>query len=399
MDDARAGSFRLPSSQLFLDFCDMLVAKLPHDFKHGQAVSVSGKDGAYKVSLADGSAVAAGSVILALGFPGLPCRPAAFANMPVEVASHTEERTWPSKCQKGRRILVVGGGLTAVQAAQLAVKRGCKVSLCSRRPLTTRNFDIPVEWFDRRVQNRLRHEFWEQPSEVRLAQIKATRGGGSVPPDYMEQLKREDAAGKVEVVCGEVEVGAVDASGIHVTLAGQARRFDHVVLATGHRPDCMALPLLQSMQAQWPVEVIGGLPVLTHDLQWGDNEQLFLVGALAALQVGPDAANLMGCRRAANVVAQSLGLRLWFRTSVYVNRYAAFADSEDEDESDAESTDNEQDTGDASEKHPSLVDAHDVKKNTNTESDGTEYESGAPSSEDESASGESSDKCRAVPAN
>lgn len=341
LGDAQAGLFGLPSSQLFLDYCDELVARLPHTLVRSKAVSVSGGDGDYRVGLADGSSVAAGSVVLALGVPGPPAVPPAFANLPERVAFHTEDCGRLSGLDKDLRVLVVGGGLTAVQAAQLAVRQGCRVSLCSRRRLVTRDFDIPAEWFDYRTQGRLRHDFWTQPSEARLALLRATKGGGSVPPRYMQELRAMEATGKVQVVCGEAEVGSADEEGVGVKLAGQWRRFDRVVLACGHRPDCAKLPLVRELQAQWPVAVVGGLPVLSKDLQWGGCEQLFVVGALAALQVGPDAANLMGCRRAAQVVAQSLGLRLWQRSlrprdgslTICGNRYAAFEDSEDDEKS------------------------------------------------------------------
>jgi len=291
--------------------------------------------------------------VLALGAPGPPAVPPAFTHLPERIAFHTDACGRLSELRKGCRVLVIGGGLTAVQAAQLAVKQGCRVSLCSRRRLVTRDFDIPVEWFNWRRQGRLRHDFWMQPLDARLASLRATKGGGSVPPRYMQELGAAEAAGRVEVVYGEAEVGGVNEEGVRIRLAGRWRHFDRVVFACGHRPDCLAFPLVRELQAQWPVQVVGGLPVLSKDQQWGSCRQLYVVGALAALQVGPDAANLMGCRRAAHVVAQSLDLRLWQRSvrpkdgsiSVCGNRYAALEDSEDDDQStDAESTGGEPST-------------------------------------------------------
>lgn len=362
LGQAQAGFFSLPSSQLFLDFCDSLVARLPHTFVRSKVASVGGADGAFEVGLSDGSSISAKSVVLALGVPGPAIVPPAFAHLPAHTAFHTEDYARLQGLKRGSRVLVVGGGLTAVQAAQLAVRKGCRVSICSRRRLATRSFDIPVDWFDYRTQGRLRHDFWQLPPEERLMHLRATKGGGSVPPFYMEDVRASEAAGQLEVVCGEAEVGAADAEGLAVKLAGRWRRFDRVVLACGHRPDCAALPLLRELQAQWPVPVVGGLPMLSKDLQWGPHAQLFLVGALAALQVGPDAANLMGCRRAALVVAKVLGLRLWQRSfqpkdgsvSICGNRYAVLSDSEDDDDETtvAESLDSLPDSGSAEEQHP-----------------------------------------------
>jgi hypothetical protein len=160
----------------------------------------------------------------------------------------------------------------------------------------------------------------------------------------MEQIKAA-GAGNIELISGEAEVGTVDSKGgIDITLAGRVRRFDHVVFATGHQPDCMALPLLQELQKNWPLEMIGGLPILSEDLQWHPHKQLFIIGALAGMQIGPDAANLMGCRRAAQVVCKALGLRLWLKTarpknsiSICGNRYSALGDSDEESTTDSDS--------------------------------------------------------------
>mmetsp|Transcript_86852 Transcript_86852/g.221230 ORF Transcript_86852/g.221230 Transcript_86852/m.221230 type:complete len:119 (-) Transcript_86852:69-425(-) len=84
----------------------------------------------------------------------------------------------------------------------------------------------------------------------------------------------------------------------------------------------------------------GGLPVLTQDLQWGSLTKLFVIGALAALQVGPDAGNLMGLRRAAHVVAITLDLRCWLKDTGSVvgnirgNQYSALAALSDLDTDD-----------------------------------------------------------------
>ncbi len=60
--------------------------------------------------------------------------------------------------------------------------------------------------FSKRAQDRLRHDFWAKPSEARLLEIKATRGGGSVPQNYMAEVREAVAGGQLKLVCGEAEV-------------------------------------------------------------------------------------------------------------------------------------------------------------------------------------------------
>ena len=113
--------------------------------------------------------------------------------------------------------------------------------------------------------------------------------------------------------------------------------FDLVVNACGHAPDCQKLPLVGQLLRDYPVEVVGGFPLVSQDLQWGSFKKLFVIGALASLQVGPDAGNLMGLRRAVHIVANILGLREWLKDTKSVlgnirgNRYAALGDSSDSD--------------------------------------------------------------------
>ena len=61
------------------------------------------------------------------------------------------------------RVLVIGGGLSAAQAALAAFRAGQRVLLRSRRPLQTRAFDIASEWLDVRHADRLRYEFLSLP--------------------------------------------------------------------------------------------------------------------------------------------------------------------------------------------------------------------------------------------
>lgn len=71
-----------------------------------------------------------------------------------------------------------------------------------------------------------------------------------------------------------------------------------------------------------------------------DRTNIFVVGAMAALQVGPDAGNLMGMRRAARLVANALDCHAWLRERALTNPFLAlWDDSESETESESDSKD------------------------------------------------------------
>jgi len=152
----------------------------------------------------------------------------------------------------------------------------------------------------------------------------------------MEELREMEAAGHLEILVGQFEIQDLAGDRVNTTINGKEYTFDCIMNACGHAPKCQQLPVIQELLKEAPVEVVGGLPELTQDLQWGDYEQLFVIGALASLEVGPDAGNLMGLRRAAEIVAQTMGARDWMKETETVlgnvrgNRFAAFADSDSE---------------------------------------------------------------------
>ena len=358
LTDMDEGLFDIPSQGLFLDFCRDLAGKLPHTLVRGRVVSIeaAGGEGAPRMSARvlgdDGShrLVTAKNVVLAVGAPGPSLVPKVLRGVPPQFCTHTNDvralEALKRSVSAQHRVLVVGGGLSAVQAAIALAKLGARVTLCSRRPLTWRHFDLPVPWFDRRTQNMMRFEFLSERLEDRAAFIRRVKGGGSVPPWYRRQL----AASGVEHVVGSVAAAGAGERAVSVALelGGGARvdmDVDHIVLGTGSAADCLALPLLADLHERHPTEIFGGLPAVGRDLRWAAGLPVFVVGGLAALELGPDASNLMGARRAAEIVAQHLGaydeLESADKYNVHTNLYAALEFDEDSSEEDEDEDEDE----------------------------------------------------------
>ena len=87
---------------------------------------------------------------------------------------------------------------------------------------------------------------------------------------------------------------------------------ERVILATGASYTVEADPLLQQIVPILPqqAKAINGLPILTPNLRWSHDVPLFLMGAPAQLQVGPDAANLNGALIASALIVDSLEICL-----------------------------------------------------------------------------------------
>ena len=376
----QSGLWTLPSTQLFQDFCLDLVKSLPHDFIHStvsdiddngvQSLNNDDGDGdgeeendnqsPFRVHLASGQTIIANSVVLALGTVGKPIVPGFLLSTNVNAKTNMQ----PPSCvvqwydplpqnlagrqSKIQSVLVIGGGLTAVQTAQkwagcIGDKARGRVILCSRRPLVERHFDLGVEWFDRRTSTKCMSDFYHQPVLDRLKMIKSTRGGGSVPPIYMRDVERLEKIGALKRIVGEatscIQKG-VDGPA-EVTINGVSHSFDLIVLACGVQPDCSSHPLLAEVINRWLLPVHGGFPCVTEDVEWRSKTNLFVTGSLASLNLGPDAGNLMGARRAAQLIAGRLERPSWLREEGNIlaqNRFDSllWSDSEDDDSSDEE---------------------------------------------------------------
>ena len=379
MQDPRL--YSLPSTALFRDFCASLEAKLPHEWYRGYATRVAkdGDSGEYMVSYeCEGveHCVVAEAVIFATGPTGTPIVPSPFLPFMGSPLGSPKERVHPRVTHtaellgrgstmadgvvgvRGARVLVVGGGLTAAQAALAAVGAGAaRVVLRSRRPLQTRAYDLHDDWIDMRKTNRLRFDFLCM--EDRCEGAKRAAPGGTVPASYMEELRRgaaSDSSALELQVDGGIEQSAVRLERGELHVDGDA--FDLVILATGAAKTPLSSRLYQQVQADFSAPVRDGFPRVDTSLRWADGEDLFVVGANAVLELGPGALNLMGAMRGAKIIAVALRDLMWTTKRdgapsavVNVNSFSClglkdavllgFADSSDEEDA-ASSSDDEQ---------------------------------------------------------
>jgi len=360
----------MPSSALFRDFCASLEAKLPHRWLSGKATSVckDSSTGEFRLhyATADGRErkVVARAVVLATGPVGKWTVPASFEpHVASRLILHTEELLLEGngttlrdeitrKCPQGgsARVLVIGGGISAAQAALAAYRAGHRVVLRSRRPLQTRAFDIEAEWLDVRHADRLRYEFLSLPIQRRREAVRQATSGGSVPANYMEELRRiaEESPDALRLEVDEhiersdVRVlvsggGGGDGGGEHVVVVnGEA--FAMVVLATGVATAPSSSPLYRSVEELLAAPTVEGLPHVDSTLRWsggsggsggggggggggsggggggggfGGDDDVFVLGANAMLELGPGAANLLGAMRGARIVSNELHGLMW----------------------------------------------------------------------------------------
>ena len=243
---------------------------------------------------------------------------------------HTHRRTDDG----GKRVLIVGGGITSVQLTLRAFKASwCRsVVFIQRSKKLLRHFDVENAWMGPK-RGKLLDEFFSMQMNDRSHLLKDARKGGSIPPELLTQLQRLEEKNSNLICKEEVEISQVDwvDDEFHVILNdGTTTEVDFIWLATGCENVIDRYPLLSNLRKTLPIDIINGMPALSQDLSWssssgavdndGDEEKveeeckwkqlarkrLYCVGALAGLQLGADALNLVGARHGAIKVAKAI---------------------------------------------------------------------------------------------
>jgi cation diffusion facilitator CzcD-associated flavoprotein CzcO len=310
--------YDLPGTPLFHDFCQEVVRRwqLQTCVYPAQVVRIHpfrDRRSRFRLEMSNGQTIVARRVVLANG-GGRPHLPEWVEHIsqtyPSERLLHSHQVDLRGLQLRGERVLIIGGGLTSGHLAVGAIQRGAQVMLMSRRNLYEKLFDADPGWLGPKYLK----DFWaELDWHTRWQMIQQARNGGSMTPAMLTRLRRLERDGKVvfyeqcQVVKAHWEKNTwrvyCNNSAMHDCIHHQ--RIDRIWLATGSQLNVTTHPLLQSMLNQCLTEIVQGLPVLDECLRWRGCE-LFLMGGLAALRVGPTARNLSGARATSDRIVPAL---------------------------------------------------------------------------------------------
>jgi FAD-dependent urate hydroxylase len=283
----------------------------------------------FHLTLDDGARCEADFVVVAAGIDRFPHIPQRFGDLPPEFASHSVKcRTFDSF--SGRRVVVIGGGQSALEHAALLREAGATVTVIARAS-TLRWIGQPGS---RRHLTRALHAAMHPPTGVGprglnwvaalpdvfrplpcAARVRAMRR--CLRPIGAPWLRSRLADVTCKLSC-EVHDVAVDRGTVKLRVSdGSTLEADHIVLATGYRIDIrrytfLAPDLLSSVQQ------VAGFPVLRAGLE-SSVPGLHFVGAPASLSFGPVMRFVVGSWYAGSATAdrilgrRSLGLRRAYR--------------------------------------------------------------------------------------
>eukprot|EP00884_Botryococcus_braunii_P017429 jgi/Botrbrau1/436/Bobra.110_2s0086.1 len=218
----------------------------------------------------------------------------------------------------GKRVAIVGGGMTAATLTLSALKCGAEhVTLITRKPLATRDLTYELGWYGLKNAASFRNTTC---LAERMWQLRESKGWGTMDAHMSEALREAFEASDSRLTLLErhsVTSADWDGTLAHLLVdpekrsssaanAGSEVTAQHVWLATGTSVDVTADPLLASVLARFPTQVVGGYPWLQDGTLLWPGLPLFVLGRLAALSLGPAAGEVPGMRVGAQKVAACL---------------------------------------------------------------------------------------------
>ena len=298
----------------FIDYGRWVQARGVPDVDTRRVLDVRHEDGAFALLLEDGEELTTGRLVVAAGIGYFPHVPAVFQGLPPDLVSHASMHGDLTRWT-GRRVLVVGGGQSALESAALLHEAGARVELAARADV--------LRWLGQRPWLRslgpvssllyapaevgppLLCQLVEKPGMVR--RIPAVRRDQldhrSIRPAGAAWL-RARVVDVVPVAMGR-EVVRARTSGDEVSVTyddGTESVFDHVLLGTGYRVDLSRYPFL-SRPLLSQVRQVGGSPLLGSGFE-SSVPGLHFLGAPAARSFGPLMRFVAGSHFAATELAR-----------------------------------------------------------------------------------------------
>ena len=268
----------------------------------------------FELATRQGETLTAGRVVVATGIADSAYLPPMLEALPRASVTHTSAHADLSVF-RGREVVVLGAGASAVDTAAILYEQGSKVQLTGRasrvefhdkseepRPLLQRILSprsgLGIGWRSRLATD-APMVFHFMPRRFRLRVVK--RHLGPAPGWFA----KDKMVGKVPMHMGlELKAAEVRAGKVHLSLTGDAGAkelvADHVIAGTGYRPSLDKLKFLDGALRGSITDLLG-TPILSQAFE-SSVPGLYFVGLASANAFGP----LMRFAFGANYTAKTL---------------------------------------------------------------------------------------------
>jgi thioredoxin reductase len=301
---ARFEALRGPSAtpipiEHFIEYGTWFQREVVPDVDTRRVSLIQPRDDGFRLVLDDGDMIESRRVIVAAGIEKFAFTPPQFRSLPASIASHTLTHSDLGSFA-GQRVVVVGGGQSALESAALLHESDAEVEVLVRANRVRWLKELPTD--DRASVARRLQETMKPPTGVGPPGLNWIVGVPDLYRSLPESLRRYVSwrsippAGAnwlrprlkdVPIVSGRevVRVEQVDHRATFSLDDGTERTVDHILLGSGYAPDISRYGFLSPLLLRSVVQV-GGYPVLGAGFE-STVPGLHFVGAIAAHSYGP----------------------------------------------------------------------------------------------------------------
>jgi len=303
-----------PSLALFNKHCQDLFREinLQQAWIQDRAIRVKKHRQNWQVSLASGQELHSHKVVLALGLSEQPFWPEWAKEIRNQGGNihHIFEPTMTQaidsmSLKSPSSIAIIGGGISAAHTAiKFSKLYPGKVTLLTRHPIRVHQFDSDPGWLGPKNMSAFSKN--KNIASRRQIIIEA-RHRGSMPKDLRFALLKAEREGALKIIEAEVLSSIQQKDFITLSLTRDDQLVvDHVILATGFKTNAPGMDWLQStIKEEELICSSCGYPIANpKTLEWTPN--LYVLGALAELEIGPVSRNIAGARRGAERIISSV---------------------------------------------------------------------------------------------
>ena len=299
----------------FVDYGLWIQRRVAPDVDQRWVSAVERRNGSFSLTLADGETVTARRVVLAAGIGPFARIPEAFRALPATLGSHSSTHR-DLGVFAGKRVLVVGGGQSALESGALLHEAGAEVEVVVReerifflRRVPWMHHLGPVTWLlfaPAEVGPAGVSRIVSAPGLYRRLPRKLQDKWGvrSIRPAGAAWLVSRLEGVPITTGCA-VSAASVAGDRVRVELGdGSSRVVDHVLLATGFEVDVSKYAFL-TPELLAEIDRVGGYPRLSGTFETSV-PGLYCVGAPAAWSFGPLMRFVAGTEFAAPTVARGI---------------------------------------------------------------------------------------------
>ncbi len=279
--------------------------------------AIERQDGQFHITLADGREVESRAVVMATGPHAYANRLAQYDGIGPDLVSHSSDHGDFSRF-KGRDVMVIGGGQSAIEYAALLHEAGARVRVAARRRIMWLNPDrdaVRTTWerivapsaavgpgWRNWVLDNFPYLFYKFPQDWKDSYNSNYESGAT---DWL----RNRVIGKVTLHENRTvtSCSAVDGKVAATLSDGATVIVDHILLATGYKVDLSRLTMIHpSLRAQIRTDL--AIPVLNSRFE-SSVPGLYFVGISSLRAFGPLYRFVAGCGAAARRVAGAIAHR------------------------------------------------------------------------------------------